>query len=74
MPTVRAIVREAARNNYRFSSLILGIARSVPFQMKVKKASGDEARPVAAGKRSPEGHREIAWQATRSPAPRLKEQ
>jgi hypothetical protein len=37
MPAVRAIVRDAARNDYRFSSLILGIARSVPFQMKVKK-------------------------------------
>jgi hypothetical protein len=38
MPVVRAIVRDAARNNYRFSSLVGGIATSVPFQMKMKKA------------------------------------
>jgi len=38
MPAVRAILRDAARNNYRFSSLILGIAKSVPFEMKIKKS------------------------------------
>jgi len=37
MPTVRAIVRRAAANDYRFSSLVLGIAESVPFRMKRKK-------------------------------------
>jgi hypothetical protein len=36
MPTVRAIVRDAARENYRFSSLILGVVRSVPFEMRTK--------------------------------------
>jgi mono/diheme cytochrome c family protein len=38
MPIVRAIVKDAARNNYRFSSLVTGIAVSVPFQMKSKQA------------------------------------
>jgi len=33
MPTIRAITREAARNNNRVSSLILGIIKSAPFQM-----------------------------------------
>ncbi len=33
MPEVRKIVRGAAQNNYRFSSLILGVAHSTPFQM-----------------------------------------
>ncbi len=33
-PAVRKIVRDAARDNYRFSSLILGIVKSVPFQMR----------------------------------------
>jgi hypothetical protein len=33
-PAVRQIVREAAANDYRFSSIILGIARSTPFQMR----------------------------------------
>jgi len=36
MPAVRAIVREAARNNYRFSSLVLGVVKSQPFQMRTK--------------------------------------
>ncbi len=39
MPTVRAIVRRAAQNDYRFSSLVLGIVDSAPFQMKMKKAA-----------------------------------
>jgi len=34
MPAVRAIVRDARRDNYRFSSIILGIVRSAPFQMR----------------------------------------
>jgi hypothetical protein len=38
MPAIRAITREAARNDYKFSSLVLGIVNSDPFQMRVKKA------------------------------------
>ena len=34
MPAVRAVVRDAGRTNYRFSSLVAGIVKSVPFQMK----------------------------------------
>jgi Protein of unknown function (DUF1592)/Protein of unknown function (DUF1588)/Protein of unknown function (DUF1587)/Protein of unknown function (DUF1585)/Protein of unknown function (DUF1595)/Planctomycete cytochrome C len=34
MPVVRAIVRDSAHQNYRFSSLIIGIVNSVPFQMR----------------------------------------
>lgn len=36
MPVVRSIAREAARDKYRFSSLILGIVKSAPFQMSTK--------------------------------------
>ncbi len=36
MPSVRTIVRESARQDYRFSSLILGIVKSVPFQQRMK--------------------------------------
>jgi hypothetical protein len=36
MPIVRAIDREADRNNDRFSSLVLGIVKSTPFQMNVE--------------------------------------
>jgi hypothetical protein len=39
MPVVRSIVRDAGRTNYSFSSLIMGIVKSTPFQMKVKVAS-----------------------------------
>jgi hypothetical protein len=38
MPAVRGILREAAKNDYRFSSIVLGIAKSTPFQMKLKNA------------------------------------
>jgi mono/diheme cytochrome c family protein len=34
MPAVRAVVRGAAPDDYRFSSLIIGIVKSTPFQMK----------------------------------------
>jgi hypothetical protein len=34
MPTVRRIVRDSAKDNYRFSSIVLGIVRGAPFQMK----------------------------------------
>jgi hypothetical protein len=34
MPSVRAIVGEATTNDYRWSSIILGIVKSTPFQMK----------------------------------------
>ena len=34
MPAVRKIVRAAAADNYRFSSLVDGVVRSTPFQMK----------------------------------------
>jgi hypothetical protein len=41
MPAVRAIVRRAARNDYRFSSLVLGVLESAPFQMKKVKRISD---------------------------------
>ena len=33
-PVIRQIIREAEANDYRWSSLILGITNSMPFQMK----------------------------------------
>jgi hypothetical protein len=33
-PAVRKIVSDAGKDGYRFSSLILGIVKSVPFQMR----------------------------------------
>ncbi len=43
MPAVRAVVHRAAQNDYRFSSLVLGVVSSDAFQMKMKKA------PAASG-------------------------
>jgi hypothetical protein len=34
MPAVRQIVRDAARDDYRFSSIVMGIVKSAPFQMR----------------------------------------
>jgi hypothetical protein len=39
MPAVRAIARGAAKDDYRFSSVILGIVASEPFQMRRKAAT-----------------------------------
>jgi hypothetical protein len=36
MPAVRTVMRDAAKNRYRFSDLVLGVVKSAPFQMKVK--------------------------------------
>jgi len=33
MPAIRKIVRDAAKDNYRFSSIVMGIVKSTPFQM-----------------------------------------
>jgi mono/diheme cytochrome c family protein len=39
-PAIRKIIRDAAANDYRWSSIILGIVRSTPFQMSIVKSSG----------------------------------
>ncbi len=49
MPAVRSILREAARHDYRFSSLIAGIVHSVPFQMRIKSSEATPVR-VASGR------------------------
>ena len=46
MPAVRAIVRQAAASEYRFSSIVSGIVTSMPFQMRARLAQ-DEATPRA---------------------------
>ena len=33
-PAIRAIVKEGARTNYTFASLVLGVVKSAPFQMR----------------------------------------
>jgi hypothetical protein len=44
MPTVRAIVRGAERTQYTFSSLVMGIVNSAPFQMNMVAAPRVEQR------------------------------
>ena len=41
MPTIRAILHDAAKNDYKFSSILMGVIKSPPFQMKIKKAAGN---------------------------------
>ncbi|HUK35658.1 MAG TPA: DUF1592 domain-containing protein [Vicinamibacterales bacterium] len=36
MPALRTIVREAAKDDYRFSSILLGVVKSPQFQMRAK--------------------------------------
>ncbi|HVH25783.1 MAG TPA: DUF1592 domain-containing protein [Vicinamibacterales bacterium] len=36
MPTIRSIVRDAAKDNHRFSAIVLGVVKSPQFQMRVK--------------------------------------
>jgi mono/diheme cytochrome c family protein len=42
LPAVRAIVRQAARNDYKFSSLVLGVVQSDLFQKKIKVKKATE--------------------------------
>jgi hypothetical protein len=39
MPTVRRIVRDAKRDNYRFATIVDGIVKSTPFQMRESSPS-----------------------------------
>jgi hypothetical protein len=38
-PAIRAVVRDAARDDYKFSALVVGVMKSAPFQMR--QAQGD---------------------------------
>jgi cytochrome c551/c552 len=40
MPVVRAVAADSAKQNYRFSAIVLGIVKSVPFQMKTAQNTG----------------------------------
>jgi hypothetical protein len=45
MPTLRAVVRDTAESDYRFSALVLAVIRSEPFQMRV--ADTDKSTAIA---------------------------
>lgn len=50
-PAVRTIVRDASRQDYRFSALIHGIVRSVPFQMR--RAGTTDSTPTTTSAAQP---------------------
>jgi hypothetical protein len=43
MPVVRRIVKKTAQNDYRLSSIIMGIVESAPFQMRTKLEPAETA-------------------------------
>ena len=49
-PVVRAIARDAAQKDYRFSALVLGIVNSTPFRMRTNPGpqGGDSSRITSA--------------------------
>jgi uncharacterized protein DUF1585/uncharacterized protein DUF1588 len=49
MPVIRAIVRRADRDNDRFESVLMGIIKSAPFQMRTKQVEEEVAvaTPIA---------------------------
>ncbi|HEX5430967.1 MAG TPA: DUF1592 domain-containing protein [Bryobacteraceae bacterium] len=50
MPVIRSIVHEADQHNDRFSSILLGIVKSAPFQMRTKSQEVTEVRNSEAHK------------------------
>jgi hypothetical protein len=40
-PVVRSIVRDAAADDYRFSSIVMGIVNSASFQMRASESLAD---------------------------------
>ena len=46
MPAVRSITRTAAKNDYRFSSLVMGIVESAQFQMRAPETTATSTEIV----------------------------
>jgi cytochrome c5 len=49
MPAVRTILRDAAKTDYRWSSVIMGVVKSVPFQMRTANEIPERAGAKTAG-------------------------
>ena len=43
MPTVRGIVRDSAPGKYKFTSILMGIVKSAPFQMNMKMTNSTQS-------------------------------
>jgi hypothetical protein len=48
MPVVRAILRDSARQDYRFSTIVQGIVASAPFQMRTSAPAEPAAEATTA--------------------------
>jgi hypothetical protein len=48
MPLIRSIARDAESKNYRFSSIVLGIVKSEPFQVNQKEQITSNGSPLRA--------------------------
>ena len=63
-PAMRAIARETAANDYRFSSMVLGVVKSVPFQMRRSAPASASCLPLAISRGTrrfgDDGHEEVA--------------
>ncbi len=46
MPTIRGIVRDAAKDDYRFATLVTAIVKSAPFRMKQIPVDAKRLRPA----------------------------
>jgi hypothetical protein len=51
MPLVRSLTHEAAREGYRFSSLIMGVVQSPAFTMNTKAATATDMKPAVVSMR-----------------------
>ncbi len=55
---MRAIAREAAAGDYRFSTLVLGVVKSAPFQNNVKGADAAASHGAPPAERQTAGSRQ----------------
>jgi hypothetical protein len=53
MPTVRAFVKDAAKQDYRFSAIVMGIVNSPAFQMDQVPQPEEAIQTQALGPRPP---------------------
>jgi hypothetical protein len=47
MPVVRSILRNAAKDDYRLTAIVLGIVDSLPFQMRTKSSDQSALTTIA---------------------------
>jgi hypothetical protein len=61
MPVVRSVVREAARDNNRFSAYVLAIVKSMPFQMrKAEDGAGAPTEGIVKNRAEKPGQKGLA--------------